>query len=597
MAGECAEVGVRRSGAGVLRAARAESWGGLVVGLVAWLGLFALWVALPVGGERQRTVLSDLACLPVGLVAVVWARRCARRPDLGGDVRRSWWWITAALLCWWAGDVLWAWSEVVRHREPFPSAADAGYLLFYPCLAWGALTLFAAERSRSGRLKLGLDVAAVMLAGTMATWYLVIEPLVRSHEPRLLVALLNLAYPVGDLVIFGVVALVLVDQPAGPRRAVLLSLGAAAASFVATDVAYARASIDGTYTGGSWPDVGWMAGLVAVVLAAQLQMVAGQPEAGDRPRRSATRMPYLAIGGGYLLLVAAVWERASGAGRGLLVGAAAVLGVIVARQVTVIRENSRLMAEQRQREAELEAANRRLARANLDLAEADRLKSAFLGTISHELQTPLTSIVGFSRLLVTAESADTDAAEYARRIARNAGTLERLIGELLEFRELEAGQAALAVETVDLSDLSARITDQLGATLARHRIHRDLAPDVLVRADPHAMTRILTNLLVNAVKFAPEETTVQVVVSATGDRAELSVLDEGPGIDAGDEARIFERFVRGSGSGVAHAPGTGIGLSVVSELTRLMAGSVEAANRRGGGARFTVQLPLAHAYR
>jgi signal transduction histidine kinase len=239
----------------------------------------------------------------------------------------------------------------------------------------------------------------------------------------------------------------------------------------------------------------------------------------------------------------------------------------------------------------LRGRERELREANERLAEADRVKSAFLGTISHELQTPLTSIRGFSRLLLDDASLHVRANDLAGRIARNADALSRLIAELLEFSRLERGEVSLVLGPVELTRLVPEIVDQLETVLDRHRLRLEMEPGVMVRADPHAVTRILTNMLVNAVKFAPLGTEVLVSLTSDGADAKLSVLDEGPGVAQEDQPKVFDRFFRGSGPAAA-SPGTGIGLAVVRELAQRMGGSVAVANRPSGGARFTVDLPL-----
>ncbi len=249
----------------------------------------------------------------------------------------------------------------------------------------------------------------------------------------------------------------------------------------------------------------------------------------------------------------------------------------------------KMTADLAEREAELQEANRQLTEANERLMDADRTRTAFLSVVSHELQTPLTSIVGFSNLL--AERAEGDeVADYARRIARNAAVLSNVIGELVEFTRLERGAVSLATESVSLPDLVPQIVDQLGTVLSGHRVELDLEPGVRVAADPEAVTRILANLLANAAKFSPQGTPVRVVVTAEGQWGKLTVEDEGPGIPEEERARVLEPFFRGDGT--AGFPGTGVGLAVVDQLTQRMGGVTVVAEAAGGGARLTVTLPL-----
>lgn len=239
----------------------------------------------------------------------------------------------------------------------------------------------------------------------------------------------------------------------------------------------------------------------------------------------------------------------------------------------------------RQRERELENTNRALG-------EADRVRTAFLSVVSHELQTPLAAISGFSALLAEPDLTTEDASDYARRIARNAATLSAVIGELVHFTRLERGALALSPQPLRLSDLVSEVVDQLSNLLSGHRVELELEKGLRVRADPDAVTRILTNLLTNAVKFSPPGSAVGVVTAARGAAAELCVHDQGQGIPDPERELVFEPFFRGSGAMSAGVPGTGVGLAVVKGLVERMGGSVAVDGRVGGGARISVTFPL-----
>jgi hypothetical protein len=225
------------------------------------------------------------------------------------------------------------------------------------------------------------------------------------------------------------------------------------------------------------------------------------------------------------------------------------------------------------------------------LSDADRAKNSFLSTISHELQTPLTSIRGFSDLLTRDAHTGEPAREYASRIARNASALSKLINELLEFSRLERGQMFLSREPLSISELALQAVDQLGPVLDGYDVQLEVETDVVACADPDAVTRILTNLLANAVKFSSAGSVVRVAVTRNGNGAVLSVADEGPGVPDDERDQVFDRFFRGGRPEVAETSGTGIGLAVVKELAQRMGGSVSVENREPRGAIFTVTLP------
>jgi signal transduction histidine kinase len=258
------------------------------------------------------------------------------------------------------------------------------------------------------------------------------------------------------------------------------------------------------------------------------------------------------------------------------------LAVAYAREMT---------ADLAEREQELAAANHMLGQTNEQLQEAVRARTVFLSVVSHELQTPLTSINGLSQLLSQRAASDLETSDFARRIARNAHTLSVVVDQLVEFTRLEREGTQLTPRSVDLGVLVGRGVDQLGVFLSERDVDLDLEPDVVVQADPEAVTRILNNLLTNAVKFSPPGSAVEVRVIRRDGVGELLVADHGPGIPDADRPHVFEPFFRGTGALTVGAPGTGVGLAVVKELAERMGGSVAVSDRDGGGSRFTVTLP------
>lgn len=297
-----------------------------------------------------------------------------------------------------------------------------------------------------------------------------------------------------------------------------------------------------------------------------------------------------------------------GAGVALTLLLAALLSSFARSRKLAVALATDMTAHLRQRERDLELANvqleetnRRLQRANEELqemaarlTEADRERIAFLGTISHELRTPLAAITGFTELLLRdASRLDDQTRDRIARVARNAGALTGLIDELLDFARLERDAFPIEPTDFSLSDLARTTVEQLSTVLSVHRTRLELHPPVRAHADPMAVGRILTNLLTNAVKFAPADTEVTVAVRG-GDRAELSVTDRGPGIPEKERARVFEPFYRGSQVPIG-VPGTGVGLAVVRALASKLGGTVSVEEPRGGGTCFRVTLPLGGA--
>lgn len=265
-----------------------------------------------------------------------------------------------------------------------------------------------------------------------------------------------------------------------------------------------------------------------------------------------------------------------------LVGPAGTIEVIAA-----VRD----VSERRAGQAALQDAYDHEREAAEQLREADELKTTFLNTISHELRTPLTAITGFTDLLLTTSLPPEQRDDYLRRVQRNAQSLGVMIAEVLTFSRLESQDVLLNPLRLELASEASLIIDQLSPVLESHVIVIDAPEPVFAHIDREALARILTNLLTNAARYSPSGTTVTVSVVRNEDRALVSVTDEGPGIPATDQVRVFDRFFRGATALASRVPGTGIGLAVVSELAQRSGGSVQVGSADGGGARFEVELP------
>lgn len=245
--------------------------------------------------------------------------------------------------------------------------------------------------------------------------------------------------------------------------------------------------------------------------------------------------------------------------------------------------------------ARLYAAERE-ARASAE--EAIRLRDLFLSVASHELKTPLTSLLLQTQLLQRRISRDGLLAERERQtlqvVADQAQRLDRLIAALLDISRLELGQLSLNLAPVDLCDLARRAVAEIQPTSDLHSLTcRSPEAALVVMGDELRLEQVLQNLLQNAIKYSPDGGPVEVEVEAQGGQVCVTVSDRGIGLP--DEAlpRLFERFYRASNADPRQISGMGIGLYVVKEIARLHGGSARAAGREGGGSSFSVCLPLA----
>jgi two-component system sensor histidine kinase KdpD len=230
------------------------------------------------------------------------------------------------------------------------------------------------------------------------------------------------------------------------------------------------------------------------------------------------------------------------------------------------------------------------------IAEADRLKGEFLGIVSHELRTPLTAVKGFvdTVLLHWERLPDERRRELLGRASGNADELNRLVGQLLDFARIDADRVRLDPQVLTVRLSVETVLEELAPALARHRIEIDVPEPLAVTADPDALAHVLTNLLVNASKFAPARTGVRVCARQADDEVVISVVDEGPGVAPADRERVFERFYQGLDTSSARK-GTGIGLAIARTLVELHGGRIWVDGEPGHGATFSFTLPVAAA--
>ncbi len=228
------------------------------------------------------------------------------------------------------------------------------------------------------------------------------------------------------------------------------------------------------------------------------------------------------------------------------------------------------------------------------LRELDRMKNTFLQAVSHDLRTPLASILG---LAVTLEREDLtlrpeEAREMAARIAANARRLDRMVSDLLDLDRLSRGIVEPNLAPTDVGELVASLV--AGSELVVGRRVEVEAPAVWAEVDAAKVERIVENLLANAVRHTPPETRIWVRVLPGEREVVIAVEDEGPGVPPDLRERIFEPFHQAP-SATEGSAGVGIGLALVARFAELHGGRAWVEDREGGGASFRVRLPLRRA--
>jgi len=259
-------------------------------------------------------------------------------------------------------------------------------------------------------------------------------------------------------------------------------------------------------------------------------------------------------------------------------------------------ETRRALLEQREARLQAEEERRRAEDSYRVAQEANRAKDDFLMTLSHELRTPMTAILGWSRLLPTMSPDDPMFHEAVMSIAGGAQLQARLIDDILDVSRIVSGKLRLAPETVEAARVIMNAAEAVNATAEAKEITITLAlpPTLgLIVADPTRIQQVIWNLLNNAVKFTPRGGKVQVSARRTASHVQISVTDSGEGVDPQFLPHIFEPFRQAESPQTRVHGGLGLGLSIVRYIAEAHGGTVSAESQgRGKGSTFTVTLPV-----
>jgi signal transduction histidine kinase len=536
---------------------RSGAW---VAGAVL-LALTGAYYLLPSGGTAQVVLYSAIGFAAAAGV-VVGALRI-----LSGTGRVAWLLIAAGVACFAAGDALFGYYEQ-RGETPFPSAADAVYLAAYPLLFAGVV-LLGRERGRQLRFALA---DAMIAAGALALiqWVFLMEPLVEEESGIARVILL--AYPAMDVLLAAALARLLLT-PAWRAPALWLLAAAVLLQLVGDEIYLATAD---TYASGSWLDATWLSSYAFFAAAALHPSVRqlGRPAVAT-PALGWARVLLL---GSALVAVPIALAAADphGAELAALAGLSAALSVLVLlRIVDLVRG---------------------LAAENERLREVDRLKDEFVGLVSHDLRTPLTSITGYTELLREDAAAvlDDDQRRFLTIIDRNARRLQRLLDDLLFEARLQAGGHTLEPGEMDLAEVARDCIEESwpAADEAGVALTLDVPEEATIVGDRARLAQLLDNLVSNAIKFTPAGGRVEVAVASTERGIAVAVSDTGIGIPPGEEAELFGRFFRASNARSRQLPGTGLGLHIAQAIAAAHGGTISVESGAEAGTTFRVELPL-----
>ena len=228
-------------------------------------------------------------------------------------------------------------------------------------------------------------------------------------------------------------------------------------------------------------------------------------------------------------------------------------------------------------------------RMRVQLAQLDNARKEFVANASHELRTPLFSLGGFLELLTDEDLDDETRAAFLATMQTQVERLSKLSTDLLDLSRVDAGQLSLAREPVDIGRIARALADELEhlSTTTRHELEARIEGEPWGLGDEERVLQIGRAIVANALVHTPGGTHVLIRARRRDDTAELVVEDDGPGIPAGEQDAVFDRFYRAEG-GVAS--GSGLGLAIAKELAVLMDGAVRVESRPGRTV-FTLELP------
>jgi signal transduction histidine kinase len=264
---------------------------------------------------------------------------------------------------------------------------------------------------------------------------------------------------------------------------------------------------------------------------------------------------------------------------------------VFAEHIAATIDRAEIMERMGRRARELEADNEKLT-------DLNRMKDVFLGTASHELKTPLTSVIAYAELLDDHDGrlSKDQAREFVGRLRVEAQRLLSLIEDILDLSRLESGKLAMKPRRMDIGEVIRGAVETTRGTAAKFgvTVRVELAEHLpLLSVDEVKIRQVLVNLIVNAVKFSPQNSPIVLRSNLDGAYLRVEVADRGPGIPPDTATHIFELFGQNLPEDADSRGGLGIGLHLVKRITELHGGHVGVNSRKGEGSTFWIRLPIA----
>jgi signal transduction histidine kinase len=496
-----------------------------------------------------------------------------------------------------AGNLLFAVADIIFNHlvnPPTPSVADWFYLSGYPLLAAGLVLLLIHAGGHHRVAAIG-EAAIVTVAFALFQWVWIVDGIVDGSGSAAHRAV-DGSYPSMDVVLLAGLAGFFVT--AAWRTPAFLLLVTSVVALLVSDEVYGVSS--SSYRSGDWTDLGWLASYILWAAAALHPSMRelSQP----RRRRSGLRVHSARVALLTTALLSAPFVLLVQDLRGaplnvpaVVVAGTAISILVVLRLRGILRALERLRERERSARADAEQAQMLLALQNDQLVEADKLKDEFVALISHDLRTPLTSIIGYVELTLEDEGPplDDERRSYLQVVSRSSERLLRLVDDLLFVARLQAGRLVLERSELDLCLIAEQAAEEARPRAEGKEITLEFSggSPVTVYADKGRLFQLLDNLISNAIKFTPAGGHILVRTTVDPDGAVLEVSDTGIGLGPGEAKLVFERFFRSSRVVAQQVQGTGLGLFIARAIVEAHDGTIGASSREGGGTVFRVELP------
>lgn len=260
------------------------------------------------------------------------------------------------------------------------------------------------------------------------------------------------------------------------------------------------------------------------------------------------------------------------------------LATLIAHQSAIIIENAHLYDSLRDTKAELE--------------ELNKIKNEFISIVSHELRTPITTIKGFIKVILEGEvgNISTQQRKFLKIVDQSVDRLTILVTDLLDISRIESGQFKVSLNPVNPRQIIKNVINNISAQASAKKLKLEMSlPDKvpLVMADKERLTQVFDNLILNAVKFTPQDGTITVSAIDKGDLVVFSVADTGIGIEKKDHQKVFEKFYQVNSGSNRSKSGTGLGLAIVKSIVEIHGGAVWVESELGKGSNFQFIIPRA----